>query len=486
MTRRIRSAPFLLIMALILVIAAGSTRPAGAQNAGTFLWISDIHLDIFYYAHDQDHPNLRDRRLVQRMLKQMVDNSDPNNPKWKDHTAWGPILAGSPPQGSDFNQRGFDSNDKLLQAVVAKAGKTSPQPDFILITGDHLGHQFGSNYSELAPASMQTGSHYNTFVAQTLDYIAMSIRRGFAANIPIYATLGNNDAYCGDYDIRLDQPSSEFLENTADTFLRYFLSGLSPPEQQTFRTTFLQGGFYSVTLPKNSATQLVVLNSIPFMGPLDYPEPGNAYPGTSETCTAGATLDPGAQLDWFEKLVAGAGTGHAWVAAHVPPGVGCYHSHDYWSAPSLKAYRGVFNSGSALELAGTLSAHSHMASFKLLLDANNDPASFVLQGPSVSPNHDNNPSFRVVTYGTDNLQIGDYRTHYLDLDTKHWSSFSFQESYGLPVTTKSLAGIFGDMQTDAATWNQFVHNYGTRAEKYVSLGYLSQTNLGCIGSLTGN
>ncbi len=482
MTRIPKAVPFFVLLLSVAGLSGTSfARQAPAAASETFLWISDIHLDPFYFAHRSD------AALVRQMLEQMVDRTSPNNPRWKDHAAWGPILAGSAPQGNDYNSRGTDTNDRLLQAALAHARNVSPAPDFVMITGDLLGHDFGSNYASLAPGDMQTGVHYNTFVDQTLKYIAMSVRKRVAAGIPIYATLGNNDAYCGDYDIRLDHPNSTFLEDTADTFLRYFLPDLTPAEQQDFRATFQLGGFYAAALPGGSANRVLVLNSIPFMGSGSYPETWGAYYQTKASCTSSNTVSAADQMKWFKNEAGNAPAGHALVAAHVPPGMACYDGSPMWSATNLASYMESFlDGGTALKLAGTLAAHSHMASFKLLRGAYGNAVSFVLQAPSISPNHKNNPSFRVVTYDSATLEISDYRTHYLDLNTGHWRSFSFRESYGQhPVTAATLDSLYTDMQASTTTWDLFVQNYGSSAEAYVGLGSLSQTNRACLGSLTG-
>ena len=472
----------------LLAVPVTSPAPSHADDDGRFLWLSDIHLDMFYY--DKSSPQAK--REAQTTLKNLVDDSDPQALRWKDHSQWGPILDQSVTQGGSYNARGSDANHKLLQAVLDQASRVLHTPEFIVITGDHLGHDFGANYAALAPTSMQTAALYNDFATQTLAYIAKSVRDHFDHGAPIFATLGNNDAYCGDYDIRLDQPDSTFLADTAATFLRYFLPDLSPDEEKAFRATFLEGGYYLADLPVGDDKQLVVLNSIPFMDSDHYPQDWSTYSGSKTICAKGEVLDPAKQLSWFTDLVDN-GSGQAWVALHVPPGIGCYGSSKDWTADRLTTFKNAFLGDGGLSLAGTFAAHSHMDSFKLMRDGSGKAVSFVLQGPSVSPNHSNNPSFRVVTYDPKDLHIVDHDTHYIDLNTGWWSSFSFDETYGATaVDTESLEALYQAMVGgDAHAWELFVSGYTVRTRlctdsiktDCVSLGKLSAGNLECIGSL---
>lgn len=465
---------------------------------GSFVWLSDIHFDPFY---PYSYSNAVDMAEITEILDKLVDRSDPAAPTWKDHTQWGAVFSASSLQGAVYSARGDDANDKVLQAVLTQAAAEAPNPDFILITGDLLGHGFGFDYSNLAPEGMNTAAAYSTFVAETLKYLALSVRRRYSSSPepPIIATLGNNDAYCGDYDLHLDHAGSDFLADTADTFLEYFLPQLTAAEQQAFRATFGKGGYYTAPVPRGGTSRFIVLNSIPFMEkyPCESCDTCGAacgdFPLTKTSCTTGGVVDAAEQLGWLSTQAAA--PGRAWVAAHVPPGIGCYDDSAYWASSDLASFRNLFLQGSsASNLAGTLAAHSHMASFKLLRDANDNAVSFVLQAPSIGSNHSNNPSFGILQHNPSTLVINSHRIWYLEPGRSgaSWSHFDFAGLQG-PVTAATLDALYAQLETSSTTWNTFVDDYGSRAptctptqkSNCVSLGRLAQDHLGCLYDLTG-
>lgn len=480
---------------LALSCASLSDRPSGPQGrtdaepeamgqaapSGTFVWISDPHFTPFYpyscWTKQGGKP-------ITAMLEQLVDRGTPASPRWKEHTEWGAVFSQFGPQSDAYSERGSDTNDKLLQEVLSKAGETVPNPDFVLLTGDMLGHGFGCDYADLAPAGMNTPAAYASFVAQTIKYLGLSLRSRFdtAPRPPVFATLGNNDANCGDYDLHLDHPGSTFLADTAETFLDYFMPGMSAAERQAFHATFDRGGYYTAAVPNAGGNRLIVLNSVPFMCTYPYKDEAS-FPPTRQSCAASPIVDAAAQLRWLASE--GGQPGRAWIAAHVPPGNGCYGSAPNWTSADLDTFSKLHvQAGTGSRFAGTLAAHSHMASFKLLRDASGNAASFVLQAPSISPNHKNNSTFSRVDYDPGSLEITSLEVHYLDLDqaSATWGSFPFAGLQG-SVTAATLDALYGRLGTDAASWATFVADYGSHAGSVVSLGDLTQTNLGCLGSL---
>lgn len=462
--------------------AAGATPPAAV--GANFVWLSDIHLTPFY---PYSYKNIVDEGQITAMLELLVDRSDPSAPVWKDHSEWAAVLTDetrAPLQAKQFSDRGKDANDKVFRTVLEHAATVAPSPGFVLITGDLLGHGFGYDYSHLAPAGMDSGAAYRSFVAETLGYIARTVR-GYFPDPPIVATLGNNDAYCGDYDIHLPSPPADFLGDTAGTFLAYFLPDLEGDERQAFLDSFLQGGYYSHPVPGGDGSRILVLNSVALMGRYPEDDGSGSFPGETarQLCDASPTIDAGRQLEWLAREAAQ--PGRAWVAAHVPPGDGCYDDKPFWTADNLAAYRQLFLVGPpAANLAGTLSAHSHMASFKLLRGEDGRAESFVVQAPSISPNHSNNPTFGVVAHDPRTLEIRSHRIYYLDLDRAGavWKHYQFAGLDG-PTTAASLETLYGQLGGSSALWQTFAEDYGARAGSVVSLGRLAQDHLDCLNDL---
>ncbi|MBC7964788.1 MAG: metallophosphoesterase [Fuerstia sp.] len=436
------------ILCLALVTMAQPSLAGDAPaTTGTVLWISDIHFNPFYG---------RD------VLK--LATSDQKG--WRDHTEWPAILANMPANQSCSGKE--DTNDFLLRMVVDHADTVThaSRPDFILITGDFLSHDFTSFYFNQSglPVSLAQVPQHNDFVSQTMAYIAMTISTKFDG-IPVIAALGNNDAFCGDYDVRRD---SGFLASTQKTFQKYFLSDLS----DDFRTV---GGCYSTKIP-GTQHRVIVLNSIPFMK--KYPDLQYVRSSSimEDACLSFSKIDLVDEFQWFRKIADNLGDSEkVWIACHVPPGIDCFQGTQYWDVELADASRdssfleefiGYYNSRGQ-HMAGILAGHSHMAEFKLI-NNKNVPASSVLMAPSISRIHANNASFRVMTFDRESLIVADYVTHWLDASmnpaSPSWGApFKFTESYMQPdVSPRSLAAVYQQMTTSPVVLNRYFEDYSTR------------------------
>lgn len=446
-----------IFVGLLLCAVAGKTsaddRTAGAMR-GTLLWISDIHFDP--YAGGQ-----------------VVRLANESKTGWRDHTQWGEILETMPGHRS-CAPAGSDANDFLFRKILDGAvSQLSRRPDCILVTGDFLAHDFNHSYfsRNLLPASLTTAVLYNRFVDQSLAYLAMRVSEAFPG-VPVIATLGNNDAYCGDYGIR---GNSGFLTAARRTFRRYFLPDLS----RDFET---YGGCYETGVPGTDHT-FVVLNSVPFIS--DYPESWRLT-GTrplQRACSPLRSVDLVDEFNWFTETVKSCrGQQKSWIVCHVPPGVACYDGTQNWPRPVPKGTEQVpfvneftdFYLSQRQHLAGILTGHSHNAEFKLIRDSTGSqkPVSFVLMAPSIGRNHGNHASFRVMSFDRTSLRIEDYTTHWLNSDRsppKWGTPFRFTECYGQPdVSADSLSSVFQGMisgamaPTGKSFLDQYFFDYSTR------------------------
>lgn len=441
----------LLLLFLSLVSPYG---PIQAADKGTMLWISDMHFDPFYGG-------------------QVIELANASKDGWRDHTEWSKIL-GKMPANKSCSPSGSDANAFLVQQVLRRAAQKLPQkPDCILITGDFLSHDFSNDYftNNNLPNSLTTAELHNRFIDQTLAWLALTVNKSFP-DVPVIAALGNNDAYCGDYDIR---GNSGFLGNTRKTFRRYFLPDLSRDFEDV-------GGCYATKIP-GTKHRFVVLNSIPFIS--DYPE---SYRITgiqklNALCAPLRQIDPADEFDWLAKTVRESdGAQRIWLACHIPPGVACYDGTQNWPHPMTVANRTVpfvneFRSFYVSQLdhfAGVLTGHSHAAEFKLIRggDGSGPAVSSVLMAPSIGRNHANNASFRVLSFDRESLAVLDYTTHWLDGSKTPpvWAEpFTFTETYAQPdVSPQSLEKVFDAMKSGATApggktfLDQYFFDYSTR------------------------
>ena len=445
--------PCLLLMASSSVERHASLAATPAASSGTLLWISDIHFDP--YAGGQ-----------------VVKLANATRTGWRDHSEWGAILK-TMPANQSCSPAGRDANAFLLQTVLGRAASQfSRKPDCILITGDFLAHDFNAEYfsKQQLPDSLVSVAQFNRFVDQTLAHLALSVARTFPG-VPVIASLGNNDAYCGDYGVR---GNSGFLSATHRTFRRYFLPELS--------MDFVKyGGCYATQIP-GTHHKVVVLNSVPFLS--GYPESwsiAGIKPLTSR-CRPLRNVELVDEVDWLSRTMAACRTDQrVWMVCHIPPGVACYDGTQNWSRPVPHAaeQRPFVNAFSAFYLqhrqrfAGILAGHSHNAEFKLIRDSRlGAAASFVLMAPSIGRNHGNNASFRTLRFNRSTLLIEDYTTHWLDgsRSPPTWGKpFSFAATYGQPdVSAESLLQVYTGMLSGAraptgmTVLDQYFSDYSTR------------------------
>lgn len=154
-----------------------------------------------------------------------------------------------------------DSNTALLDAVINNIGfevkKQKLKPDFFMITGDFLAH----NLERICPNK--------NCLKDAINYPLQSIwtvQNGLFKNIPLFAALGNNDSYSGDY---LLSTTDGFFDDIGMIFAKYAFPKKIPAE---FLSSYKDNyGSYTTSIPatckKGSATackDIMVLNTIPF------------------------------------------------------------------------------------------------------------------------------------------------------------------------------------------------------------------------------
>lgn len=155
------------------------------QAPGFFGALSDIHFNPFY-----------DPALVDRLAA-----AEPS--------AWDGIFKTSSitePAGP-----GNDTDYPLLKTTLDAIAPQARRLDYVILPGDFLTHDFRENY--MLYASDKSDAAYRSFVLKTIRYVAMGLKARFP-DVPVVATLGNNDSFCGDYQI---EPSSEFLYDLTAT-----------------------------------------------------------------------------------------------------------------------------------------------------------------------------------------------------------------------------------------------------------------------------
>ncbi|HEY5742993.1 MAG TPA: hypothetical protein VIS99_10675, partial [Terrimicrobiaceae bacterium] len=287
---------------------------------------------------------------------------------------------------------------------------------------------------------------------KTVEFLAREFQKHFA-NVPILPTLGNEDAYCGDYKV---QPAGAFLSMFAQAWLK--LAG-STLDKESFQQSFSRGGYYSMLFSPLFRHRIIVLNSVFF--------------STSYENACGSKTDtPGdEQLGWLtESLEAAARANEkVWLVMHIPVGINDYNTIRNEAAASapVEFWRAAYST-SFVELLSkyrqtvqvVFSGHTHMDDFRII-ESEKTPLVVNKLIPSISPVFKNNPGFQVYQYDRASGTIANYQTYYLanlstagqptELEQLKWNvEYDFRSAYRQRVMDVSAVGLIARMLRTSA------------------------------------
>ena len=410
----------------LLFLAPGFSRAHGesprsahrTSQAGQVVSISDIHFNPFY-----------DPALIPLLIR-------------ADYHKWPAIFSRSLIPG--YGSHSADTNYRLLKSALDNIHLRTARPDFIIISGDFLAHDFQESYAKLAGSSDPKA--VDSFIDKTIAFVSLMIARRFP-NTPVYPALGNNDSDCGDYQI---EPGGAFLRATAQRW-----SGLlhSKSNSRLFRRTFPASGAYTVIAPRNQRHRLIVLNTTFF---------SSQY---KNTC-GDAQAEPGNdEMKWLgtELRKAVAARQRVWLVFHIPVGIDVFATiHKGPAAAPELFWQPAFNqqfiyllTRNSNTIAASFAGHIHMDSFELIQSTSGGPTSFVHITPAISPLFGNNPAFEVFTYSRKTAELRNYTAYYLDLSSpaaqkngpiKWQTEYSFAQAFAQPAfSTKALQAIYTRM-----------------------------------------
>lgn len=418
---------------IFLILLAGWTWPAVAAQAGkpapatgTFLSLSDIHFDPFY-----------DPSLVPKLVK-------------ADVREWRRLFESS--KVTAVSTYRSDTNYPLLRSALAALRKTVPRPDFILISGDFLGHDFLEDFEK--ESKDPSPEAYRSFVHKTFAFVTSRLQATFPG-VPIVPALGNNDSDCGDYALQTGGP---FLAGLAELWRP--LLGSRPG---TFAETFPLGGFYSVPHPTVPRLRIVALNSDFF---------SQKYKNTCDSKGDPSSLEMG-WLAYTLQRAALAGES-VWILEHIPPGIDVFSTLrgkgtcqtnpvPLWQPEALALFQQILAAAPGT-VAATFAGHTHIDDFRLLFGG------FVHGTPAVSPVYDNNPGFQVFSYDRSTGALTDLRTFYLDVSgagNGPWTlEYSFQQAYGQSAyDTAALQAVQQGIVDDTAARGLFLGYYPVHSQQ---------------------
>jgi sphingomyelin phosphodiesterase acid-like 3 len=271
--------------------------------------------------------------------------------------------------------------------------------------------------------------------------------------------LGNEDSYCGDYQL---QPAGEFLRGTADSWKLLF----DDSNERAFMQTFPTGGYYAASAPGTPKHRVIVLNTVFFSA--DY-----------QNQCGNPKDDPGGdQMRWLTVQLkdATAKQERVWLLYHIPPGIDAYNTAmapggntaekvvSYWQAGYLENFLKLLDQYRDT-IVFTLAGHTHMDDFRLARDGETGRSSFLVVTPAISPIFGNNPGLQVLSYDRKTFSVLDYTTHQLDLaaapPSQRWKEeYRFSQAYRLfPLTGSTLETLFRSLQKDALSRATYIRYY---------------------------
>lgn len=339
--------------------------------SGGYFVLTDIHYDIVY-----------DENYNETYFCQSLSYSEGKlNPEPTTNTQ--PLV-----------RPGCDSSLALVNATFSQMSEINPNPEFIIILGDSIGHFTSS----LITSEGYMNKTLNMDLVKQSYVDLFDIVFHYFPNTQIIPSVGNNDAYI-DYIMPEQWPKVEYYS---------FLYKLWLPLAGSISCSFFEGGYYLTTT--STGYNIIVLNTVYF------------------SHKANQVIESDVQLLWLKNLLS-KGKDNVIICMHIPPGIGIYHGG---SAAWNEAYNVLFESIVSEYRENIISiytGHYHSGFFQFISTIP------VVIHPSVSPIFGNNPGFRYYESPEKNyydFTLNSYsRVH-------EWQSYSFISQYGYSLNYTHL------------------------------------------------
>lgn len=343
---------------------------------------------------------------------------------------YGRVRAPKVTGGGQYGRYMCDSPRALVDSAAAHMRATlgsgsSGAVSFGLVLGDNVAH-FLDNASFL----------------EATKYSATLLKDVFG-DIPVVPAVGNNDVL-PDYEAVCNSAHYAML---ADLWVR---QGWLDADQVPF---FRYSGAHSRVVPGTSL-RVIALNTNLF----------------SFKNRAPAPLDDCGQLAWLSgQLATAAAQGEdVYIIGHIPPIVDWYGRRALWREDARTAFWDVVGkSAGRAAVRALLFAHTHKDEFRVVPEGTlggtppEQPAFGVLVNPSVSPNTENNPAWRI--YETARYEPASFQQYYLDLRRANalgraeWAPDYNSTAIAAPgLGVAGLAALRADMLRSSAAMAAFV------------------------------
>ena len=321
-----------------------------------------------------------------------------------------------------------DTGMILWNAFLTKADAVIKKndPDFIIYTGDlpsHIACCFA------IPESMRIAHNKN------METILSSLRDLATKNKKTFLYLpGNNDGIAGDYASYADEKDSIPTDlvpekNNPYPALNINKTGNKAPVMVSNPAPKL--GYYSAK--PIEGLRVISLNTVIHSANYFNADGGSQYADATQ------------QMTWLaNQLKEAKSIGEkAYIAMHIPPGINAYgyknnglNATNWKKSPAPNDWNNQFLSIVAQyseTITGILYGHTHMDELRRLYDASGkNITEIAISCPGVTPIHDNNPGFKLVSYDATSKELMDFTTYYTIPSSSVWgdASYSFNTNFG--------------------------------------------------------
>jgi hypothetical protein len=338
-----------------------------------------------------------------------------------------------------------------------------PDPDFIIITGDFMGHDFNEEFERYS--GTYNKDSLDLFIKKTMRFVTHYIVKYFPDTF-IIPMVGNDDADCGNYMIT---PEGDFLK---------MLSELWEPlvnknaVNDSFQEDFSKGGYCILNFPQEESGKfkMIVLNTVFF--------------SSNYINMCGDSLkDPGAEeLEWLSKTLRKCKDDGVKVlmSYHIPPGIDIYgtiHGKGNCEEKIFPAWKKSYNdeflkiiTENSDVISSGFAGHFHRDDFRIYY-ANGKPVSYIHITPSISPIYGNNPSYQIFEYDRSDFALLNYTTYYLKNltrpDSAYWTfEYDFKSVYEeSPITAVSMNNVAGKVYSDSSYRYRYIDFYTSKNNK---------------------
>ena len=326
---------------------------------------------------------------------------------------------------------GSDTGTELWGITLEKLSEvltTAPKPEFVVYTGDLPAHYSCLDTCYLPPNTPGRAEHVKNLKTILNDMRALVEE----SNTPFFYMPGNNDAIGGDYYSFTDKQGNSPLSLVDTTGITDLYPALNTAVSCGNPPCILSSpnptmGYYSVKATEG--LRILALNSI-ILGRKYFP-----LDGVSQ-------LDAGnQQIDWINQELesAKAANDKVYIAMHIPPGEDAYgvthfgkmnmwahlpNKKDEWQDQFL-----TLCAKYSTTISGILYGHTHMDELRRLYANDGTTITEVaIAAPGITPQHHNNPGFKVVSYDPNSFELTDFITHYTTPQATTWGEKTYQFS----------------------------------------------------------